>query len=209
MNSPRRLRWSWAAPALLAVPLVLAGCAASDHAASDHAAASQGQSMARMSMAPGRTMAGEGTTGPAAAPPETAAMVCGEEISSKVVQVLGLSGPPATRSTWVNSVFTCTYDLPMGPMVLSVQVAAGDAAAGTAFDADRSGRPQTQDLPGLGQRAFGTPDGVTVVLKDDQVLTVDATALPQVFGANQQHRTDLANEIASDVLGCWTGDGDE
>jgi hypothetical protein len=30
-----------------------------------------------------------------------------------------------------------------------------------------------------------------------------------VFGVDRQKRTDLANEIASDVLGCWTGDGDE
>jgi hypothetical protein len=27
-----------------------------------------------------------------------------------------------------------------------------------------------------------------------------------VFGPQQQRRTDLAYEIASDVLGCWTGD---
>jgi hypothetical protein len=30
--------------------------------------------------------------------------------------------------------------------------------------------------------------------------------LPQEFGANGQRRTDLAYEVASDVMGCWTGD---
>jgi hypothetical protein len=29
-----------------------------------------------------------------------------------------------------------------------------------------------------------------------------------VFGPQRQRRTDLAFEIASDVLGCWTGDDD-
>ena len=37
-------------------------------------------------------------------------------------------------------------------------------------------------------------------------LRVDATGLPAVFGTQKQKRTDLAYEIASDVLGCWTGD---
>jgi hypothetical protein len=204
MNHPRRAWLSWAAPLLVATPLLLAGCGSTDDGS-----AAGGQSMAGMSMAPGESMTGQGTTDPAAAPPETAEMVCGDEISSKVVQVLSLAAPPATRTTWDGSVYTCTYALPMGPMVLSVRVAADGAAAGSAFDADRAGRPQTTDLPGLGERAFAAPEGVAVVLKDDEVLTVDTTALPEVFGANDQHRTDLANEIASDVLGCWVGDGDE
>ena len=51
-----------------------------------------------------------------------------------------------------------------------------------------------------------SPTGTVVVIKDSQTLTVDATGLPAVFGAEDQKRTDLAYEVASDVLGCWTGD---
>jgi hypothetical protein len=94
----------------------------------------------------------------------------------------------------------------MGPMVLRVQVAPSHAAAVAAFDADRTRLAPTETLDGLGERAVGSATGVAVVLKDDEVLTVDTTALPVQFGANGQRRTDLANEIASDVLGCWTGD---
>ena len=36
-------------------------------------------------------------------------------------------------------------------------------------------------------------------------LTVDTTRCPPSSGASSQKRTDLAYEIASDVLGCWTG----
>jgi hypothetical protein len=68
---------------------------------------------------------------------------------------------------------------------------------------------EDQTLAVLGERASGTPGGVPVVLEDNQVLTVDASALAAVFGARDQRRTGLANEVASDVLGCWTGDGDE
>ncbi|MGZ4540449.1 MAG: hypothetical protein ACXVYC_16660 [Blastococcus sp.] len=187
--SRRRPPW-----ALLVVPLLLAGCGSSPAASSAGPSGTAGsESMAAM-------------THPAGVPPETATMVCGDDISSKVVQVLQLAKRPQTRSTWARSVYTCTYALPMGPMVLSVQVAPSHAAAVTSFEADRTRRGTTETLDGLGERAFGSATGVAVVLKDDEVLTVDTTALPVQFGANGQRRTDLANEIASDVLGCWTGD---
>jgi hypothetical protein len=183
---PRPRPWG-----LLAVPLLLAGCGGTA------ATTSATSSMAGM------------TEAADAAPTATAKMVCGEDISSQVVLVLKLPAAPKTSATWVDSVYTCTYDLPMGAMVLSVQVAPSDAAATKDFAADRARLAPNEELLGLGEDAFGTPTGVTVVRKDNQVLTVDATDLPEVFGSNGQRRTDLANEIASDVLGCWTGDGDE
>ena len=199
MNQRSR-HWSrLAIPALLTAPCLLAGCGSS----------ADSQSAAGMSMAPGATMTPNGATEAAATPPDTALMVCGEDISTQVVKVLKLGGPPKTDSDWTDSLYTCTYHLPMGDMVLSVQVAKDDASAGDVLVADRARRARTQDLSGLGEQAFGTPAGVTVVLKDNEILTVDATRLPAAFGDNDQHRTDLANEIASDVLGCWTGDGDE
>src|SRR5690349_6911821 len=163
MNQLARRRNPLVAPALLAIPLLLAGCGA----AADASAGSQTTS--GMSMAPG-----------AATPPDTALMVCGDDISSKVVQVLKLDRPPLTDSAWAAPLYTCTYHLPMGEMVLSVQVAADAAAAGDLFDADRTRRSPAQDLLGLGERAFGTTAGVAVVVKDDQMLTVDTTALPEV-----------------------------
>jgi len=37
-------------------------------------------------------------------------------------------------------------------------------------------------------------------------LPASALVLSAVFGSQQQRRTDFAYEVASDVLGCWTGD---
>jgi hypothetical protein len=136
-------------------------------------------------------------------------MVCGEEIKAKVRQVLSLPAEPSTHSTWASSVYRCSYALPMGPMTLTVQILPDKPRAGATFDADLAATPAAQPLAGLGERAWATPTGTAVVLKDNQILTVDTTGLPEVFGANDQKRTDLANEVASDVLGCWTGDGDE
>jgi len=179
----------------LALPVLIAGCA------------SQGSSPSARS-ATGMSVAA-GPAAAATAPPKTAAMVCGADIKGKVKQVLALPTSPATRSTWAKSLYTCTYSLPMGTMTLTVQVLPDAAQAGVKLDRDRAAAPDATTLAGLGQRAWGTPIGVAAVLKDNQILTVDTTRLPEVFGANDQKRTDLAIEVASDVLGCWTGDGDE
>jgi hypothetical protein len=184
----RRAR-SWP---LLALPLLAAGCASAQVAP---AAAEHGAAVA----APAGAAAD-------AAPPETATMVCGEEIRSKVQAVLALPAEPTTSSTWADGLYTCRYALPEGPMTLTVRFLHDRGQAGAALDADRGRTAGAVTLDGLGERAWGTPAGTAVVLKDAQILTVDTTALPEVFGANQQRRSDLAYEVASDVLGCWTGD---
>jgi hypothetical protein len=180
---------------LLAVPVLMAGCAAHD-SSSVASRPTSGLSMPSGSAA-------------ATAPPDTATMVCNDEIKSKVEQVLDLPAEPGTRATWADPVYTCTYALHMGPMTLTVDMLPDKARAGAQLNADQAATPGAQPLLGLGERAFGTPAGTAVVLKDNQILTVDTSGLPEVFGANDQKRTDLAYEIASDVLGCWTGDDHE
>jgi hypothetical protein len=142
----------------------------------------------------------------AAGPTATQAMVCGDEITGKVTQVLRLPGAPVTSSTYAAGLFSCHYTLPMGPMLLSVQRSPSKAAAMAYLTARRAAVGATQNLLGLGERAFATTTGVVLVIKDNETLEVDTTGLPVVFGPLQQKRTDLAYEIASDVLGCWTGD---
>ena len=137
--------------------------------------------------------------------PAAARMICNDDIRGKVAQALRLAAPPMTHDRWADDVYTCHYALPMGDMTLSDQVFP-DAGAARAHMATAQAQDRTaQPLAGLGQQAYGSSRGVTVVLKDDQILTVDTTGLPERFGASEQRRTDLANEVASDVLGCWTG----
>ncbi len=138
-------------------------------------------------------------------PSATAKMVCGPEILGSVMQSLNLTKAPHTTSSWHNDLFSCTYELPMGTLVLSVQQSKSDAAAGSYFATLRPTLGRTETLIGLGKSAYGTSEGTVVVVKDDKTLRVDATRLPAVFGSNQQKRADYAYEIASDVLGCWTG----
>jgi hypothetical protein len=172
-------------PALL---ILLAGCGATPPATG-----SPGPS-------PGRSNAGK----LAGEPPASAAMICDADIKSKVREALSLAGPPSTEWHWSNGVYACDYYLPMGRMSLQVTVLTGARQARTMFNADLARTLGARPLVGLGERAFGTENGTVLVLKDNQVLVVDTTRLPQEFGANGQRRTDLAYEVASDVMGCWT-----
>jgi hypothetical protein len=165
---------------LLALPLLLAACGTAD--------------------------AGTQAAGTSTSPPKNAAMVCGDELRGEIGQVLDLSSPPAATSTWANSVYTCTYDLAAGPLVLSVNVAPTKSKAGAYFDSRKQQAADATPQVGLGERSFGTANGSVTVIKDAMTLTVDATKLPPVFGTNQQKRADFAYEVASVVLGCWTGD---
>lgn len=142
----------------------------------------------------------------AAAPPASARMICNDDIRGKVEQALHLSALPQVADRWSDGVYTCHYDLPAGPMTLSVRVLPDRGAAAGHLAADQERTAAARALPGLGERAFGTQDGTAVVLKDNEILTVDATGLPAVFGPDGQRRADFAYEVASDVLGCWTGD---
>jgi hypothetical protein len=175
---------------LLAVPLLLAGCAGADATPRAEAAAPSSAQPSADVQAP---------------PSQTAAMVCGDDVVGDVSRALSLTAPPATSSTWADQLFTCTYSLPMGPLVLSVKESPDPATAVAYYEARRAELGETAPAAGLGERAYATPTGTVVVIKDAMTLTVDATGLPEVFGDNSQQRSAFAYEAASIVLGCWTG----
>jgi hypothetical protein len=44
-----------------------------------------------------------------------------------------------------------------------------------------------------------------VAAKDNMVLTVDPSGLPDDIGATHEHRLDFARVMAAVVFNCWTG----
>src|SRR6185369_15482997 len=182
--------------------ILLTGCGTAATTSPAGSATSAGMSPG-MVMPDGSVM---GAAPGAAKPPALAVMVCGDEVRGDIAEVLALPAPPPTSATWVDQLYTCTYRLPMGPMVLSVKKSADDAAAHAYYLAQRARIGSTVDTVGLGRYAYRTPTGTVGLVKDDITLTVDATGLPARFGSQGQKRTDLAYEVASVVLGCWTGD---
>ena len=152
------------------------------------------------------------TMGPSAAPqmvsdsgPSAAAkMICSNEIRNDITHVLALKTVPKPTSRWANHVYTCTYQLPMGTFVLSVTESRNSAAAQDFAKGLRSALGGARNVAGLTTTAFSTPRGVVALVKDSDTLQVDASRLPQQFGAQHEKRTDFAYEVASDILGCWT-----
>jgi hypothetical protein len=179
---------------LLAVPLLLGGCAAGEAAAQPetegHHAGETHQE------ADPQPQAGDGA-------PEQATMVCGPQIAGPVTEILQLDEAPHTVSDWADDVYTCTYHLPMGALELSVNVSDTDEQADTYFDARLAETPEAEEFVGLGERAYRTGRGDITVVKDDMTLRVDATALPETFGDNGQLRSAFAFTVASQVMGCW------
>lgn len=141
-------------------------------------------------------------------PPASARMVCSKEIRRDVATSLGLKTPPASTITWKNHLYTCTYHLSGGPIVFSVKDS-GSVTNARAYSADlRQRLAPTRPLRGaigLGLPAFETSKGNVIFLKDDQTLRVDATAMSSQVGPHSESRTTFAYQMATDVLGCWSG----
>lgn len=206
---------------LSALALVASGCATgkdSGTAAPAGAAGSMaGQAAAGMSKAPsdshtmasGETMAGHShpskpaQTSAGSEPSAASKMVCAGDVPAQVRIVLKLSAPAPTSTSWQDRLYTCTYTLPMGKMVLSVKESDDKPAARDYFQALRAKLGDTAPLLAVGEQAYATKTGTAVVLKDNMTLRVDTTGLPEVFGPQQQRRTDLAYQMATVVMGCW------
>lgn len=133
-------------------------------------------------------------------------MVCSKEIQDKVVTILALPSAPGTTTSWAEKLFTCTYALPSGSLVLSVKEA-GDADAARSYFEDRqrstAGAVPIEGLANLGFPAFQTPSSA-VFVKDNFVLSVEAGALPDTLGPHQVTRAAFAYQVATTVLACWS-----
>jgi hypothetical protein len=138
-------------------------------------------------------------------PPTAAQMVCSDEIRGEVADALNLTSVPAPTATWADHVYTCTYALPMGRLVLAVAVSPSTTAARGQLDTMRGQLGASTPEPGLGQQAYSAPAGTVLAVKDNMVLRADATGLPDDLGVTHERRLDLARVIAAGVFNCWTG----
>ncbi|WP_194908587.1 hypothetical protein [Catenulispora rubra] len=180
--------------AAVAVTAAMAGCA-SAKAAGPAAPAAPAPSTSSTASTP---------VGPSA----SALMVCDTEIQNAVETILAATPAPTTTATWTDHLYTCTYHLGSGTLVLSVKESPDAASANTYLSALQHQLGSTTPLTGsegLGNPGFQNAAGNVVVLKDDKTLHVDATGLPATSGASKLSRADVAYEVTTDILGCWTG----
>jgi hypothetical protein len=209
-----RVGWT---PVLATGLLVLAACGStasgSQPTTPNPSPGSSGASssmMPGMSMAPGESMSNMARTGDSKSmsgtPSADSRLVCGPEIRRDIGHLLPTQPAPRGSATWLNDVYTCTYRLPAGPLVLEVTESATVQDARRDFVKVRRALKPTQrlkGLTGLGLPSFETRTGTTVFLKDNKVLRVDATALKRSRAGKSASRTEVAYEVATDVMGCW------
>ena len=199
-GGPRRRRTTLArlAPALVGLAALTAGCASTPGAP---AAAEQTTGSAVRSAAE----AAEAAQYDADTPPEAAQMVCSDEIRGQVADALALPSDPTATSAWADHVYTCTYALPMGQLVLAVSVSPSAAAARGQLETLRQRLGADDQEQGLGEQAYSAAAGTVLAVKDNMVLWVNATGLPDDLGAGHAGRLDLARVIAAGVFNCWVG----
>lgn len=200
---------------LVACTVLLAGCASSQARTDTRTPASMhapGSASPGAAMTPGMVMPDGSTMGPARAkeistgPSAATRMICSAEVRGDITTVLALKSVARSTPSWRDHLYTCTYRLPMGALVLSVKQSDDSASAKRYAAGLRNRLGQTHALAGLTSIAFATSTGTVALVKDNDTLQVDATRLPAQFGSQQQKRNDFAYEIASTILGCWTGD---
>jgi hypothetical protein len=127
--------------------------------------------------------------------------VCSTDTRTNVANQLTvghISGVPAMTKAGTNT--TCTYQLSNGSMRMIVDELASNAAAEARFDALRRQPGKHTAVPNLGTAAFTGPDGTTVTIKDNKVLTVDTASLPP-----GNDKTQISQSLSFEILSCWTG----
>jgi hypothetical protein len=189
--------WLSISTAILAVSLT--GCAAAD--TGTERAAPPAPSHSHGSSSPAKMAAMSANREPS----DAARMICSPDIQGQVARVFALDHIPPPKTSWTGQVYTCTYELPAGKFVLSVQDASTPAAGMKyfrKFQHDLGGAEPIRGVLSFGLPAISTPNSVAF-LKDGKTLTVDATDLPRHAGPDQQSRSDVAYAVAATVIACW------
>ena len=138
-------------------------------------------------------------------PTESAKMVCATDGQQAIKAALNVSAQQVTTPTWVDHLYSCTYQYATGSFALSVKELPTIAATVDYFTSLKAKSTTTQPAA-LGQEGFVTSDNTWIVRKDNKVLDVDVTNLPMQFGEPLRSRADISQSIAVALLGCWTGD---
>ncbi|MFC6704535.1 hypothetical protein [Flexivirga alba] len=140
--------------------------------------------------------------------PDTAKMVCSDDIRANIGKLLHLSQAPLGHATWDGTLYTCRYDLAAGPLVLTVhQSPDNDAARSYLQDRKKAAGGRTiTGLQSLGLPGFQDRAGTVAFAKDDFTLVVDASKLSGTLGNTDTNQTDFAYTVATDVLACWSHD---
>ena len=132
-------------------------------------------------------------------------MICESDVRQEVQGQIGVDITKPLVPSWKDHVYSCHFVYGKNVMTLSVKELANTAQTSAYFAAQAAALGKTRTIQGLGQGAFQTKNGSAVVRKDYKVLLVDVSGLPANFGSPPDTKGDIALNVASLIMGCWTG----
>ena len=138
-------------------------------------------------------------------PSASARMICAAEGKKEIAATVGVDIERPLVAHWTNHVYSCDYIYAHGRTKLSVKELSSAAETTAYFAALGRRLGRRHALQGLGQGAYQTTNGSTVVRKDYRVLLVDVSKLPSPFGRPSSPRADVSLSVAATIMGCWTG----
>jgi len=187
----------------IGLAVVSAGCAGSSSTATPPASRDS-----TVTTAPsGATVGTEHISQPVSATPSISAqMVCSPEAQQQILaDATGIRITQPVTPTWKDDVYSCRYVYGTNVMVLSVKELANLSETYKYFALLGRQLGVSRNVP-IGPRGFVTRGGSVVVQKDYKVLLVDVSKLPQQFGQPLDSRENIALNVATAIIGCWTGE---
>jgi hypothetical protein len=130
-------------------------------------------------------------------------MVCTGYVLQQLAGALGTEPLTPPSATWAQHLYSCTYAYADASMLVSVKELADPATAAAHFDGLRGSAGPVTTVNGLGEAAFTEADGSTVVKKDNTVLVVDVSRLPERFGTPPRTRPGVSVMVATTIMTCW------
>ncbi len=132
-------------------------------------------------------------------------MVCTSEAQREIAGVLAIKPAVVTKPTWIEHLYSCTYQYSSGSFTVSVKQLPDRHSTVNYFTELGSSLSRLPDNVPMGDGAFLTPNGSMIVRKDNNVLQVDPSKMPARFTKLRLSPADVASSVAMTILGCWKG----
>jgi hypothetical protein len=143
----------------------------------------------------------------AATPSKSAEMICSAEAQQEILaSATGVRTTAPVTASWNDHVYSCRYVYGTDAMVLSVKELADKTETDDYFASLKQQLGVSRSVSALGDGGFVTTNGSLVIRKDFKVLLVDVAKLPQQFGDPPDTRDNIAVNVGSVIMGCWTGE---
>ena len=140
-----------------------------------------------------------------AAPSEQAGSICSGMVRDAAEIALDEPVQGRQRAERSGDVYSCRYEFDDGMLELAVEDSGSPADALLSVERLAAGPDVAERISGLGAGGFEKADGSIVLAKDEFVLTIDVTRLPETTmrGMNLRRVGHFSGIAAAAVMDCW------